>query len=77
MTVSRMPIATAEASLNLCTKLVSPASNQLLLQNKAFVLVQAGQFQYEMRDTQSLPDQRHVRVRVVATGLCGSDVSSA
>ncbi|CAN9393217.1 unnamed protein product [Alternaria alternata] len=42
--------------------------------NKTFVLSPTKQFSYEDRPIPELRTPRHVRVRVVATGLCGSDV---
>jgi hypothetical protein len=42
--------------------------------NKTFVLSPTKQFSYEDRLIPELRTPRHVRVRVVATGLCGSDV---
>lgn len=44
--------------------------------NTAFVLDTNRQFSYESRPISELPSSKHVRVRVVAIGLCGSDVSS-
>jgi hypothetical protein len=43
--------------------------------NEAFVLYPGGSFGYEKRDIPTLQAERDVLVRVVATGLCGSDVS--
>ncbi|KAF2437992.1 GroES-like protein [Karstenula rhodostoma CBS 690.94] len=42
--------------------------------NYSFVLSPAKQFTYEQRPILELPSSRHVRVRVIATGLCGSDI---
>ncbi|KAL4757758.1 NAD(P)-dependent alcohol dehydrogenase, partial [Aspergillus foveolatus] len=42
--------------------------------NEAFVLYPGGSFGYEKRDIPTLQSERDVIVRVVATGLCGSDV---
>jgi L-iditol 2-dehydrogenase len=45
--------------------------------NKSFVLSAAREFSYEERPAPELRTSRDVRVRVIATGLCGSDVSDA
>lgn len=42
--------------------------------NTSFVLSETRQFSFEKRPIPQLLTSRHVRVRVVATGLCGSDV---
>jgi len=42
--------------------------------NTSFVLSPTRQFAYEKRPLTPLPTPRHVRVRIIATGLCGSDV---
>ena len=42
--------------------------------NTAFVLSPTRQFCYEQRPIPELPTPRHIRVGIVATGLCGSDV---
>ncbi|KAL4899231.1 hypothetical protein BDW74DRAFT_183974 [Aspergillus multicolor] len=42
--------------------------------NDAFVLNPGGKFGYEKRDVPTLRSERDVLVRVVATGLCGSDI---
>ena len=44
--------------------------------NRAFVLNSSRNFSFEDRLLPELKSTRHVRVRVVATGLCGSDVSA-
>jgi L-iditol 2-dehydrogenase len=43
--------------------------------NESFVLSPARQFTFEERPIPELRTPRDVRVRVIATGLCGSDVS--
>lgn len=43
--------------------------------NKAFVLEHQGSFVYEDRPLPNLRSSRDVIVRIVATGICGSDVS--
>lgn len=45
--------------------------------NDSFILKTQGEFTYEERPVIPLQTTRHVRVRVIATGLCGSDVSSS
>lgn len=47
------------------------------ISNQAFVLSPTRQFSYEERTLSRHLSPRHVRVRVVATGLCGSDVSKS
>jgi L-iditol 2-dehydrogenase len=42
--------------------------------NYSFVLSPSKQFSYEKRTVPELRTTRDVRVRIVATGLCGSDV---
>ncbi|KAH6663701.1 putative sorbitol/xylitol dehydrogenase, partial [Halenospora varia] len=42
--------------------------------NETFVLHAKGQFLYADRPVPKLPSPRHVLIRVMATGLCGSDV---
>ncbi|CAL3965369.1 hypothetical protein PZA11_001867 [Diplocarpon coronariae] len=42
--------------------------------NEVFVLRKQGEFFYETRKTPELPSSKHVLVRIVATGICGSDV---
>src|SRR5690349_8921105 len=49
-------------------------SSSLSTANEAFVLKPTGQFIYESRNVPALRSTRDVMVRVVATGLCGSDV---
>ena len=44
--------------------------------NQAFVLHPGGSFVFEERTVPTLQSDRDVIVRVAATGLCGSDVSS-
>lgn len=44
--------------------------------NRSFVLSPARLFSFEDRPVPELQSSRHVRVRVVATGLCGSDVGA-
>jgi L-iditol 2-dehydrogenase len=43
--------------------------------NQAFVLHPGGTFTFEERNTPTIQSDRDVIVRVMATGLCGSDVS--
>jgi hypothetical protein len=43
--------------------------------NQAFVLHPGGKFAFEERPKPTLQSDRDVIVRVIATGLCGSDVS--
>lgn len=45
--------------------------------NHAFILSPGGTFCYKERPTPKIESERDVIVRVVATGLCGSDVCSA
>lgn len=45
--------------------------------NHAFVLSPSRTFSFEDRPLPELKSSRHVRVRIVATGLCGSDVRAA
>lgn len=45
------------------------------MDNRAFVLYPGGHFTFEKRIVPELDSDRDVLVRVVATGLCGSDVS--
>ena len=54
--------------------LTSPEDQSTAPINKTFVLSPTKQFSYEDRSVPELRTPRHVRVRVVATGLCGSDV---
>lgn len=42
--------------------------------NNTFVLTPAREFHYEERPVPELRTSRDIRVRVIATGLCGSDV---
>ncbi|KAI4620947.1 hypothetical protein J4E83_005310 [Alternaria metachromatica] len=42
--------------------------------NTSFVLSPSRVFSYENGPVPGLPTPRHIRVRIVATGLCGSDV---
>lgn len=42
--------------------------------NEIFVLKRQGEFAYETRSTPELPTSRHVLVKIIATGICGSDV---
>jgi L-iditol 2-dehydrogenase len=70
MAVETVNVSTADAVTLCCDLTKFP-----ILQNVAFVLERIGNFKYEKRDIPNLPSKRHVRVRVVATGLCGSDVS--
>ncbi|GFG07273.1 probable D-xylulose reductase A [Aspergillus udagawae] len=42
--------------------------------NQAFVLHPGGSFHYEQRAIPTLRSERDVLVRIIATGLCGSDV---
>ncbi|KAF2854098.1 GroES-like protein [Plenodomus tracheiphilus IPT5] len=42
--------------------------------NTSFVLSPSRRFSYEDRPVAQLPTSRHVRVRIIATGLCGSDI---
>lgn len=44
--------------------------------NRAFVLSPSRAFSFEDRPLPRLQTSRHVRIRIVATGLCGSDVSA-
>lgn len=37
--------------------------------NTSFVLKTVGQFEYETRQPPALPSDRHVRIRVKATGI--------
>ncbi|OJJ31250.1 hypothetical protein ASPWEDRAFT_54513 [Aspergillus wentii DTO 134E9] len=49
-------------------------SNQIESSHTAFVLHPGGSFTYEERKVPSLQSDRDVLVRIMATGLCGSDV---
>ena len=42
--------------------------------NESFVLSPERQFSFENRSIPALRTSRDVRVRIIATGLCGSDV---
>ncbi len=56
----------------------SPPSSTCDVRNtvdNSFVLDTNGKFYYDERPITPLRTSRHVRVRIVATGLCGSDVS--
>ncbi|KAK0106248.1 hypothetical protein ONS96_003889 [Cadophora gregata f. sp. sojae] len=46
-------------------------------ENQVFVLRKKGDFAYETRRTPNLPTNRHVLVKILATGICGSDVRSS
>ncbi|PVH76501.1 GroES-like protein [Cadophora sp. DSE1049] len=43
-------------------------------ENQVFVLRRKGEFAYETRTTPKLPTSGHVLVKIIATGICGSDV---
>ncbi|KAH6721571.1 chaperonin 10-like protein [Leptodontidium sp. MPI-SDFR-AT-0119] len=47
---------------------------QVSEENRVFVLQHKGKFAYETRPTPKLPTSRHVLVKIIATGICGSDV---
>ncbi|OBT66796.1 hypothetical protein VE03_03993 [Pseudogymnoascus sp. 23342-1-I1] len=47
---------------------------QVSEENRVFVLRRKGEFDYETRPTPELPTSRHVLVKVMATGICGSDI---
>ena len=66
-----------QLDLTLATKSPMPPRESPARINNSFVLKQAGEFFYEQRKVSQLATSRHVRVRVVATGLCGSDVCCA
>ncbi|QKX52983.1 uncharacterized protein TRUGW13939_00054 [Talaromyces rugulosus] len=53
---------------------MSATQDDALSANRAFVLHPGGQFTFESRSVPTLDSDRDVLVRVVATGLCGSDV---
>lgn len=44
--------------------------------NRSFVLHPSRTFSFESRPLPELQTSRHVRIKIVATGLCGSDVSA-
>ncbi|KAL2064670.1 hypothetical protein VTL71DRAFT_3808 [Oculimacula yallundae] len=44
------------------------------MQNRVFVLKRKAEFAYETRPTPDLPTSKHVLIKVLATGICGSDV---
>ena len=46
-----------------------------LQSSKAFVLQRAGEFTFEERLTPTSCSSREILVRIIATGVCGSDVS--
>jgi hypothetical protein len=46
-----------------------------LQSSKAFVLQRAGQFAFEERPAPTPCSSREILVRIIATGVCGSDVS--
>ncbi|KAL3418143.1 xylitol dehydrogenase [Phlyctema vagabunda] len=48
--------------------------HQVSEENEVFVLRRKGEFFYETRSTPSLPSERHVLIKILATGICGSDV---
>ncbi|KAI4954888.1 hypothetical protein J4E86_006198 [Alternaria arbusti] len=54
--------------------LTSPENQVTAPMNTSFVLSPSRVFSYEHGPVPSLPTPRHIRVRIVATGLCGSDV---
>jgi hypothetical protein len=58
-------------------QLPTSASRDGVETNRSFVLTLSGTFSFEDRPVPELPSQRHVRIRVIATGLCGSDVSAS
>lgn len=70
--VFNMPVAAqvieAHASTAPTVKLQYPAANE------SFVLRPDKQFHFENRPIPRLRSTRDVRVRIIATGLCGSDV---
>ena len=43
--------------------------------SQAFVLQMAGEFTFEERRTPASYSSREILVRIIATGVCGSDVS--
>lgn len=51
-------------------------SERTIVKNQSFVLSPSRTFSFEDRPVPELQTRRHVRVRVIATGLCGSDVST-
>ncbi|KAH6639227.1 chaperonin 10-like protein [Boeremia exigua] len=55
-------------------RLPTSDKNRTIETNQSFVLSPAKTFSFEDRPVPSLQSSRHVRIRVVATGLCGSDV---
>lgn len=75
-----MSIATeifkTETRSNLGAKLPMMTIEQVEETNESFVLNNLKTFVYEDRPIPTLRTSRDVRVRVIATGLCGSDVSS-
>ncbi|XPS72386.1 hypothetical protein M3J09_004551 [Ascochyta lentis] len=54
----------------------TPDNKRVTETNRSFVLSPSKTFSFEDRPLPQLLSRRHVRIRVVATGLCGSDVSS-
>ncbi|RDW74210.1 hypothetical protein BP5796_07652 [Coleophoma crateriformis] len=43
-------------------------------ENNVFVLKRKGEFVYETQQTPILPSSGHVLIKIIATGICGSDV---
>lgn len=69
----KMATQTQEITSNTTILSAAPWQSQVEL-NESFVLSETRQFSYEKRTVAPLQTSRHVRVRVVATGLCGSDI---
>ena len=73
-----MPVATQtiEAEPYLVPNAKLPASHVYPIEetNESFVLSPSRQFAFEQRPIPKLRTSRDVRVRIIATGLCGSDV---
>jgi hypothetical protein len=67
VTPNQVGVVLAE-SLPFCSPQITQAVNQ------AFVLHPGGSFHYEQRAIPTLRSERDVLVRIIATGLCGSDV---
>lgn len=58
------------------TSLRPPNGKHTVQMNHSFVLSPSKAFYFEDRPLQKLQTSRHVRIKVMATGLCGSDVST-
>ncbi|OBT58320.1 hypothetical protein VE04_00745 [Pseudogymnoascus sp. 24MN13] len=67
-----MPVSVPSPSI--MTSGTDGSTLQVSEENRVFVLRRKGEFHYETRPTPELPTSRHVLVRIMATGICGSDI---